>query len=393
MVCLLGAVISCLTLVDSEAPAPTRPAEAWQALQQEFDSAFRAYNAASRDAKTDEDRRRLGARYQEQARAIADRAIALAERVPDDPVTIEVLLWVIDEVRYGAAKAFAVLARDALPSERLADACRATATAPREAFVEAENLLREARARSPHQSVRGIACYYLARELKKRAAILRRFEDEPEAVAQFANEYGLGILALSRLRARTVASLEDEAAALYRETIERYGDLPTRRKPNLAPVAEGELFDLRKLAVGQPAPEIVGTDLDGRTFKLSDYRGKVVVLTFSGSWCGPCVRMYPRERALVERFKAMPFALVSVTNDAEKAALRRAIDSGEITWRCWWDGGADGPICLRWGINTWPTVFVIDAKGVIRYRGVREERLDKAVEALLDEMPGATKSR
>ena len=98
--------------------------------------------------------------------------------------------------------------------------------------------------------------------------------------------------------ARTVASLEDEAAALYRETIERYGDLPTRRKPNLASVAEGELFDLRKLAVGQPAPEIVGTDLDGRMFKLSDYRGKVVVLTFSGSWCGPCVRMYPREAPL-----------------------------------------------------------------------------------------------
>lgn len=393
MVCLLGTVISCLSLVDPETPATPHPAEALRALKDEFESALRAYKTVIKEAETDEDRRRAGVRYQERALAIADRAVELAQRIPDDRVAIDALLWVIDDVRHAAAKAFNALAREAIQSERLADACRSTTTAPRGAFAEAEALLREALAKSPRRSVRGIACFHLAQELKKRAGILRSFEEDPENVARFANDYGLGAEALRRLRARTAGSLEDEAAALYIETIKRYGDLPTRRKPTLGEIAEGELFDLRELAVGRPAPDIIGTDLDGRMFKLSDYRGKVVVLTFSGNWCGPCVRMYPRERELVERFKALPFALVSVVNDRDKAELRTAIDSGVITWRCWWDGGFDGPICLRWGVDRWPTVFIIDAKGVIRYRDVREEGLVQAVVALLNESQGATKSR
>ena len=95
--------------------------------------------------------------------------------------------------------------------------------------------------------------------------------------------------------------------------------------------------------------------------------------------------MYVRDRQLVQRLKARPFALVSVTNDAEKATLRTAIESGEITRRCLWDGGRDGPISLRWGINQWPTIYVLDSKGIIRFRNLRDEALNEAVELLLGE--------
>ena len=80
-------------------------------------------------------------------------------------------------------------------------------------------------------------------------------------------------------------------------------------------LAEQALFELRELAVGRPAPDIEGEDADGHRFKLSDYRGKVVVLTFSGNWCGPCRAMYPQERELVARLKDRPFALLSVNTD------------------------------------------------------------------------------
>ncbi len=58
------------------------------------------------------------------------------------------------------------------------------------------------------------------------------------------------------------------------------------------------------LVVGKPAPEIEGADMDGKPFKLSDYKGKVVVLVFWGTWCGPCMAQVPHERELVQPSKA-----------------------------------------------------------------------------------------
>jgi thiol-disulfide isomerase/thioredoxin len=108
-----------------------------------------------------------------------------------------------------------------------------------------------------------------------------------------------------------------------------------------------------------------------------------VVLTFSGNWCGPCVGMYPQERDVVNRLKDQPFAMVSVNTDASVETLAKSIKAGEITWRCWWDGGTTGPITTRWGVSSFPTIFVLDQAGVIRYKDVRGVDLDKAVELLL----------
>jgi peroxiredoxin len=133
------------------------------------------------------------------------------------------------------------------------------------------------------------------------------------------------------------------------------------------------------------APEISGEDHEGQSFALSSYRGKVVVLTFSGNWCGPCVQMYPQERALVERHHKDSFALVSVNTDEDRETLRKAIAVNEITWRCWWDRGTDGPISTRWGVVSFPSVFVLDRRGMIRFRDVRGEELERAVDQLLAE--------
>ena len=63
----------------------------------------------------------------------------------------------------------------------------------------------------------------------------------------------------------------------------------------------------------------------------------------------------------------------------------------QITWRSWWDGGTtEGPIATRWNVTGWPTIYVLDDRGVIRFRNVRGEELDKAVEALLKEPTNST---
>ncbi len=93
--------------------------------------------------------------------------------------------------------------------------------------------------------------------------------------------------------------------------------------------------------------------------------------------------MYPHERSLVKRLESKPFALVGVNSDP-KDRLKRVLKK---TWRSWWDGGEPGgPIATKWNISGWPTIYVLDHKGVIRFKGPREEALDKAVDGLLKEI-------
>ena len=77
--------------------------------------------------------------------------------------------------------------------------------------------------------------------------------------------------------------------------------------------------------------------------------------------------------------------MLSVDTDEDKAPLRKAIESGEIAWPCWWDGGVGGPITVRYGLYYVPTVFVIDRKGVVRYKDIQGPQLDEAIERLLKE--------
>jgi hypothetical protein len=95
--------------------------------------------------------------------------------------------------------------------------------------------------------------------------------------------------------------------------------------------------------------------------------------------------MYPHERSLVKKFQGKPFVILAVNSDP-KDRLKKLYKEKTISWRAWWDGGnPSGPIATSWNVRGWPTIYVLDAKGVIRYRDVREQALEKAVEKLLAE--------
>lgn len=149
----------------------------------------------------------------------------------------------------------------------------------------------------------------------------------------------------------------------------------------------------RELAVGAVAPEIEGVDVDGKAFKLSDHRGKVVVVIFWASWCGPCMEQIPHERDLVRRLEGKPFALLGVHCDRTKAEANAVLAREKITWPNWYDGeGGQGPICSRYHVQSLPLILVLDAGGVIRYKDVRGEGLTKAVDPLVDKLEAGRKS-
>jgi len=142
------------------------------------------------------------------------------------------------------------------------------------------------------------------------------------------------------------------------------------------------------VAVGKPAPEVESVTLDGKKVKLSDYKGKVVLLDLWATWCGPCRAMIPHERELVKGMKDKPFVLISVSADEKKETLEKFLEKEAMPWVHWWDEGTESPLFRKFRIRAFPSLFLIDHSGIVREKwvGVPEnEKLDKAVEDLVKE--------
>ena len=100
--------------------------------------------------------------------------------------------------------------------------------------------------------------------------------------------------------------------------------------------------------------------------------------------------MFPHERSLVKQLADKPFVLIGVNSDPEIEVARKAVKEKDLPWRSFWNGklGTSGPIAIKWSVGFWPTLYVIDAKGTIRFKfegGDKVEELDEAITKLLAE--------
>ncbi len=100
--------------------------------------------------------------------------------------------------------------------------------------------------------------------------------------------------------------------------------------------------------------------------------------------------MYGHERSLVKKMEGKPFALIGVNSDKDRDELKEVLKKENITWRSFWNSGStNGPIARAWGVKSWPTLVVIDAKGVIRFKwegSPGDAALDKAIEQVMAEI-------
>ena len=97
--------------------------------------------------------------------------------------------------------------------------------------------------------------------------------------------------------------------------------------------------------------------------------------------------MLPHEKELVKRLEEQPFDLIGINSDGTREEIQTILEANEITWRQAVDGSTEGPLATKWNVNGWPTIYVIDAKGVIRYKNVRDQEMEEAVMKLLAEVP------
>jgi len=290
-VVLAGALLLQGTPPAQEAPpvapavaAPT-PSQRLAALKKEYTEAQRAFDEKYSAAKTDEERQKIFSSDYPSPEAYAERFSALAKELRGDAVALAAWTWVVQHVqsREQLEPCFAALAADHVASPKLAEVVQAIS--PYNPTLAAEEFLRTVVAKSPHWDVKGQATFKLAKVLGGLAGAAETFAakegGDAEERAGLVDFYGEKTL--EKLAARDPAEMRKKAEDLFENVLEDFKAIPSAQG-TLGLQAEAELFELRNLTIGRVAPDIVGQDVDGVTFKLSDYRGKVVVLDFWGFW-------------------------------------------------------------------------------------------------------------
>ncbi len=333
--------------------------------------------------------------YWAMTRATAHRAFDYVRAHPDAPDSIDTITWTAEEMVGGYypqyadefAEAYKLLLDRGLDSDKVARATYYTYLVAN-ACPEAKQFLEAALERSKSRVIRGTARLALARTDHQLANLARLVRD-PIGGTQFVDRYSkLDPKYLAEIKAADADAADRRAEVMFEHVMAEYADVrmpqPNRQEP-LGELAKGELYALRHLAVGKVAPDIVGEDVRGGPIRLGDYRGKVVAVVFWATWCGPCMGEVPNERKLVAKMAGRPFALIGIDGDDDREAAKKAISEQNMTWPSVWNGGMNGGIVADWGVRSWPTVYVLDGRGVIRYQTLRGELLERAVEHLVAE--------
>lgn len=303
--------------------------EALNAIINDFVSARKAFTKARRMART-EDEQKLALAKMPKDSDYLPRLFALLEADKNDEVATEALAFAVFGLDTNDKRVFELLAN-------------VTKTQRIERFV--------------HLSLKG------APE-STRPVLAKVLADNPSKELKGFACFALGTMALESDDPKAAKEAQD-----YFERVEReFFAVKTPDGQTLGEMAKSNLFELRNLVVGQKAPNFVSKGIDGKPTSLADYAGKVIVLDFWATWCGPCREMIPHEKEIVEKHKGKPFALISVSVDDEKRELEEFLTKGSMPWVHWWDNGQDSASLKQWNVNRYPTIYIIDAKGIIRLK-------------------------
>ena len=324
-----------------------------------------------KDAKSPEEAQKLIPKIQKNLLKLpredfAKKALALSKTLKSsDQGSFDSLVFAMSMVARGSNKeimkeAVDLIVKDHSKNPKMASVLGFIATSPDGAAI-----LEKIATKTEDRNIAGLAWYAITENLQQQTG-------------------EVGIKQAEELNKRT--------EMIYEKLAKDYADVAMANgRGTIGSTIKAALFELQNLSIGKVAPEVLCLNIDGdKDDKLSNYKGKVVVLDIWATWCGPCKAMIPHEREMNEKLKGKPFAFISISGDDKKETLTAFLEKEKMPWTHWF---ADRKGILKdWNIRFYPTMYILDHKGVIRAKGLRGEELEKKVIELIAEAEKSNKS-
>jgi len=222
---------------------------------------------------------------------------------------------------------------------------------------------------------------------KKEEMFNRAHEELGKALAAAAN-FPDAVFADGR--ALAYLKQDDAAKARFEEFVKmKVEDSPDKQRAML-------YISQPELARARMAPPFAVTTVDGQKISLDDLQGKVVLIDFWATWCGPCREALPHVREIARKFEGQPLIVLSISLDSEEQKWKDFITKNEMTWPQYRDGGFGGPIAKMFGVQAIPHTFTIDADGILQEEHIGDAAMEGKLKKLVkraQEVRAATQTK
>lgn len=222
-------------------------------------------------------------------------------------------------------------------------------------------------------------------------ALAPELKEFDELIAAHKTEKNDSVARAQLMRAMLYAQVlddADKASALLQDIAKDFAD----SEPGTVAKTILKQIDAQKesraiqasLKAGATFPDFDAKDLAGQPLSLSKYKGKVVLVDFWATWCGPCRAELPNVVAAYSKYHEKGFDIVGISLDQSEDALKNFLPENKVTWAQYFDGkGWENELARKYGITSIPMTFLLDKEGKIVAKDLRGEALAAELDRLL----------